>query len=83
MKVKINKFIGTYFTGVSKKKEIVLFPTGGGEGKSRSWMGRGRGRNGVVRRGVGVFVCLFILCFLSESSPVVEELVAPGLEILC
>ena len=60
----------------------MLFPTGGGEGKSGSWMGRGRGRNGVVRRGVGVFVCLFILCFLSESSPVIEELVAPRLEVL-
>ena len=42
--VKIDEFIGTYITGVSKKKEIVLFPTGGGEGKSRNWMGRGKGR---------------------------------------
>ena len=61
----------------------MLFPTGGGEGKSRSWMGRGKGRNGVVRRGVGVFSSVFLLFFLSESSTVVEELVAPGLEILC
>ena len=52
--VKIVEFIGTYFTGVSKKKEIVLHPTGGGADRGRNRMGRGRGRVGVGRRGIGV-----------------------------
>ena len=46
-KVKIVEFIGTYFIGVSKKKEIVLHPTGEGAGRGRNRMGRGRGRIGV------------------------------------
>ena len=53
-KVKIVEFIGTYFTGVSKKKEIVLHLTGVGAGRGRSRMGRGGGGVGVGRRGVGV-----------------------------
>ena len=64
-KVKIVEFIGTYFTGVSKKKEIVLFPTGGGEGKSRNWMGRGRGRIGVGWRGVVEFSSVFLFFYLN------------------
>ena len=52
--VKIVEFIGTYFTGVSKKKEILLHPMGEGADRGRNRMGRGRGRGGVGRRGVGV-----------------------------
>ena len=52
--VKIVEIIGTYFTGVSKKKKNVLHPTGEGADRGRNWMGRGRERSGVGRRGVGV-----------------------------
>ena len=57
----------------------MLLPTGGGEGKGRNWMGRGRGRIGVGWRGIDELSSVF----LSKSSTVVEELMAPGLEILC
>ena len=57
----------------------MLHPTGEGVGRGRNRMGRGRGRGGVGRRGVGVLSSMW----LSESSAVVEELVAPGLEVLC
>ena len=57
----------------------MLHPTGGGAGKGRNRMGRGRGRIGVGWRGIGVLSSVF----LSKSSAVVEELMAPSLEILC
>ena len=64
-KVKIDEFIGTYITGVSKKKEIVLLPTGGGAGKGRNWMGRGRGRIGVGWRGIDEFSSVFLFFYLN------------------
>ena len=43
LRVKIFEFIGTYFTGVSKKKESVSCLIGVGEERSRRGLERGRG----------------------------------------
>ena len=45
LRVKIFEFIGTYFTGVSKKKESVSCRTVVGGERSRRGSERGRGRS--------------------------------------
>ena len=56
-----------------------------GVDKSGSWLGGGEGqeRSGSERGRVGICVCYFLRHFLSETSPVKKELMAPSLKILC
>ena len=53
-----------------------------GEDRSRSGLGRGRGGVGVGVGGRFSWFCVIFFC-LAESSSIVEELVAPGLKVLC